>query len=288
MIANGSAGTAETAAVDAALGVLATRAPVRLCRTASLEELDEAFDLAEEDAVVVVAGGDGSLHCVVDRLRHKGVLAHTVLGLVPLGTGNDFARGLGLPLDPSEAARQLVVGSARRFDLLVDDKDGIVVNAVHAGLGAVAAGRAESMKERLGALAYPLGALLAGAREEGWELRVSVDDEQLDLPGERVLMVGVGNGSSIGGGTVLCPAARPDDGRLEVMVSTATGPLARVGFGKDLKDGRHGDRDDVLFASGTTVTISGDPVGYNADGELEDDVTDRSYRVEPGAWTLIS
>ncbi|MDQ3146790.1 MAG: diacylglycerol kinase, partial [Actinomycetota bacterium] len=148
--------------------------------------------------------------------------------------------------------------------------------------------RAESLKDRLGALAYPTGAVLAAVGGHGWRLAVTVDGTPLDLPGERVLMVGVGNGPSIGGGTPLCPGAEPDDGALDVVVSCATGPAARVAFGQALRSGRHVERDDVVSARGQVVRISGDPVGYDADGELEDDVTDRSYRVEPGAWTLIS
>jgi diacylglycerol kinase family enzyme len=100
-------------------------------------------------------------------------------------------------------------------------------------------------------------------------------------------MVGVGNGPMIGGGTPLCPGALPDDGLLDVVVACATGPAARAAFGAALRNGSHVDRDDVVTARGTVVRISGDAVAYDADGELEDGVTDRTYRVEPGAWSLV-
>lgn len=287
LVANGNAGTAERAAVEAALGVLAEAAPASLRTTTSANELDAALDLAE-GLRLVVAGGDGSLHLVVERLRARACLAETPIGLVPLGTGNDFARGLGLPLDPADAAARVVAGTAQPIDLLVDDTGAIVVNAVHAGLGAEAADRAESLKDRLGALAYPTGAVLAAARGEGWRLSIAVDGAPLELPGEHVLMVGVGNGPSIGGGTPLCPDAAPDDGVLDVVVSCATGPAARIAFGRALRAGRHVERGDVVTARGREVRISGDPVGYDADGELEDDVTERTYRVEPAAWTLLA
>lgn len=286
VIANGNAGTAEQAAVDRALGVLAEHAPARLRRTARPDELGDALDEAAGHALVVV-GGDGSLHCVVAKLWERGQLADAPVALVPLGTGNDFARGVGLPLGPAEAAQRVVDGEPHHMDLLVDDAGGIVVNAVHAGLGAAAATKAEGIKERLGALAYPIGALLAAVRSEGWELDVTVDGTPLDLPGDTVLMVGIGNGPSIGGGTLLCPGARPDDGQLDVVVSCATGPAARAAFGAALRNGTHVERDDVVTARGVDVRVTGDPVGYDGDGELEGDVSDRTYRLEAGAWSLV-
>ena len=254
--------------------------------TGSPDEIDDAVD-ALDGRVLVVAGGDGSLHAVVDRLWRRDLLDQVELGLLPLGTGNDLARGLGIPLDPSEAAELVLHGTATPLDLLVDDAGAIVVNAVHAGVGAEAAERSESMKDKLGKAAYPLGALLAAVRESGWDLRVEVDGEALFIDGP-VLMVGIGNGPSIGGGTRLVPPARFDDGRLDVVVVTAVGPAARVAFGQALRKGEHLEREDVVVVTGTEVRITGDEVRYDADGEVSDPVTARTYRVVPGAWLLIT
>ena len=287
VVANAHAGTAEQPRVDAAVATLATAGPTRLWRTGDVEELDRALDGAVAAGHVIVAvGGDGSLHAVVSRLRARGELGDARLGLVPCGTGNDFARGVDVPLEPIEAAQRVIDGSRRLLDLLVDDRGGIV-NAVHAGLGAVAAARSEGLKERFGAVAYPMGAVLEAVRADGWELTVTVDGAALELPDERVLMVGVGNGPSIGGGTILCPGADPGDGLLDVVVSCATGPAARVAFGAALRAGTHVERDDVILARGTEVRISGDPVAHDADGELSDEVPDRTYRIESGAWSLV-
>ncbi|MFX3793545.1 hypothetical protein ACJBQ4_11060, partial [Streptococcus suis] len=78
---------------------------------------------------------------------------------------------------------------------------------------------------------YPLGAVFAGLRSSGWSLRVEVDEQVLADGRSRALMVGIGNGPGIGGGTQLLPHAIPDDGLLDVLVSTATGPLARMRYG---------------------------------------------------------
>jgi diacylglycerol kinase family enzyme len=286
VLANGRAGSADRRAVDAAVGALAEHAPVRVRHTADVTELDAALDDAGAD-LLVVAGGDGSVHAVVQRLRDRGQLGETPLGLVPLGTGNDLARAVGLPLDPTEAARRIATGTALPLDLLVDDTGRVVVNAAHAGIGAAAGVRADDLKGRLGAAAYPVGALLAAARTEGWRLTVTIDGRPLALPGERVLMIGVGNGSSIGGGTPLCPGADPTDGLLDVVVSTAVSPGPRVAYANALRTGDHIRRDDVVADRGVEVRITGDPVGHSTDGDAAGEATDRTYRVVPGGWRLV-
>jgi diacylglycerol kinase family enzyme len=282
VVVNAQAGTAEDEAVDRAVAVLAGHGPTRLLRAEGTDVLDEVGDDR-----LVIAGGDGSIHAVVARLHADGRLGDTPIALVPLGTGNDLARGTGVPLDPAEAAERAATGAPRPQDLLVDDAGGIVVNAVHAGVGADAAARSEALKDRLGALAYPAGALAEGVTATGWSLTIEVDGRPLDLPGERVLLAGVGNGPSIGGGTSLFPGARTGDGLLDVVVSCATGPAARAAFGLALRKGTHVERDDVVATRGTTARIVGDAVGLDADGELEDAVTDRTWTVLPGAWSLV-
>ncbi|MEX2659292.1 MAG: diacylglycerol kinase family protein [Acidimicrobiales bacterium] len=289
VVANARAGTAEQPRVDAAVATLATAGPTRLWRTGGVDELDRALDGAvAADQVIVAVGGDGSLHAIVSRLWAREELAGARLGLIPCGTGNDFARGVDVPLEPIDAARRIVDGRPRSIDVLVDGDGHVVVNAVHAGIGAAAAERAVGMKDRFGKAAYPLGAMFEVARGDGWALTVTVDGEVLELPGERVLMVGVGNGPSIGGGTVLFPGADPADGLLDVVVSCATGPAARLAFGNDLRVGEHLGREDVVAARGREVRIAGDPVAHDADGEISDEVRERTYQVHPGAWTLVA
>jgi diacylglycerol kinase family enzyme len=127
----------------------------------------------------------------------------------------------------------------------------------------------------------------AGLRSTGWRLRVVVDGAVFADAHRRTLMVGIGNGSGIGGGTPLLPHAQVDDGLLDVMVSRATGPLARVRFGAALSSGQHLSDRDVRYTRGTTVTVTGEPVGVNSDGETGSDVRERTWTVAPGAWQLI-
>ncbi|MBA2498005.1 MAG: lipid kinase [Acidimicrobiia bacterium] len=288
LVANAAAGSTEDEALEAAIAALEAAGPaadVELVRCQHPDDLEAALDRLE-GRVLVMAGGDGSLHLAVNLLHDRNELAGVTLGLVPLGTGNDLARGVGIPLVPAEAGAALATGAPRRLDVLVDDDGGVVVNATHAGLGAEAADKAEGMKSALGPLAYPLGALVAGVRAPGWQLRVVVDGTAVhDGP---TLLVGVGNGPSIGGGTMLCPDAVLDDGQLDVVVATGVAPTERMAFASALRKGAHTERDDVLVTRGTEVVVTGDPVRHDVDGELTDELPTRTYTVLPGAWTLIT
>ncbi|CCG03984.1 diacylglycerol/lipid kinase family protein [Blastococcus saxobsidens] len=293
LVVNRAAGTAQDDAVEAALTELRTGADVVVAATGSATELDDVLK-SNDGRRIVALGGDGSVHAVVAALDRLGLLApHEPIGIIACGTGNDLARSLGLPLDPVEGAAAVLAGTARRIDLLRDDAGGIVVNAVHAGVGAEAAAEAVRLKGRLGAAAYPLGAAIAGLSGSGWNLRVEIDG-RIATSGEwaadgscAVLMLGVCNGRTIGGGSALAPDAEPDDGLLDVVVSTATGPAARVAFGAALATGRHADRPDVLVARGREVRISGAAVAVDADGELGEMGGARTWRVEPAAWSVL-
>ena len=287
MIANAKAGSAVDEAIEVVQAVLAARATVEIARPDGPDEIVDVLR-ARRGRDVVVLGGDGSLHLAVQSLFDLDDLAGSVIGLVPMGTGNDFARTMGVPLDPAEAADLVLDGLPRRLDLLVDGDGGIVVNAAHVGVGAEAGKEAKDLKPKLGKLAYAAGAARAGANVEGWRIEVVVDGETINDPSTPVLMVGVANGATVGGGTRLAPDAHPDDGLADVIVSRAVGPLARVSYAAQMALGRHIGRDDVSTARGREIRIVGEPAPVNTDGELEDDVAARTWQVHPGAWQLIA
>ncbi len=286
VLTNEAAGSSDDERVAAGLAPLrAAGAEVEVVATADAADVGDAV-AGSGGRTLVVAGGDGSLHVAVQALWELGVHDEVVVGLLPLGTGNDFARTAGIPLDPAEAARMLLEADPRPTDLVVDDGGTVVVNASHAGMSAAASARAGDLKPRLGPAAYPVAAFLEGIGSVGFRGTVVADGTSL-AGDEDLLLVGVGNGQSIGGGTPLFPDAALDDGLLEVLVARATGPLARVGFAARLRSGEHVDRDDVRTARAREVVIRGEPVPHCPDGEVSDPVAERTYRVVPGACRLL-
>ena len=296
MITNKEAGTVDGEALDRALSGLFDRVSVEVTSTSNPGALAGVLHRAGS-RIIVVAGGDGSLHAVVKALHRRNDLAGAVLGLLPMGTGNDFARAMEIPLDLDEAARVLVDGEVRPVDLLVDERGGIVVNNVHVGAGAQASRRSSRWKERLGSigygrlnlgrLGYPIGALLAAVKPPMVRLRVEVDGEVVVDVDEPVLMVAIGNGPTVGGGAEVAPEANPEDGKADVMISRSIGPFARFGYAASFARGRHHHREDVIYLRGAQVTISGEEFYCAADGEVSGPERHRSWRLEPKAYAMV-
>ncbi|MDH2426157.1 diacylglycerol kinase family protein [Sphaerisporangium sp. TRM90804] len=285
-IGNPSAGSADDTTYERVMAVLSEHAdtvPGTVQDPADLPRL-----LGEHPGRdPVVLGGDGSLHNVVAALARRGELHTRTVGLIPLGTGNDLARTLGIPLDPERAAAVAAAdGHPRWMDLLLDEQGGVVVNALHLGVGVAAGEAATPLKPFLRRFAYAVGSLVAGVRAEGWRVRVTLDDQTLADGRRRVLMVGAGNGATIGGGTPLAPDALPDDGLADVVVSFATGPLQRLRYGLMLRRGRQARHREVTTARGRRLRVAGPPMRLNIDGEFVGPLTDRTWTVRPRAWRI--
>ncbi|HZJ04810.1 MAG TPA: diacylglycerol kinase family protein [Nocardioidaceae bacterium] len=286
LITNSEAGSNDSEQVDKALAVLREAADVEVCATSNQGELDGVLH-RRGGRRVIVAGGDGSLHAVIAALHRRHELHDVVIGLIPLGTGNDFARGSEIPLDPEEAARLVLKGDVRPVDLIIDCAGEVVVNNVHVGLGAEASRKAHKWKKRLGRLGYGIGAALSSVNPPFVRLRVEVDGHVVADFDRPILQVSIGNGSDVGGGTHLAPDADAEDGRLDLMVSYAIGPFARFGYAWGLSRGRHHERDDVLYVRGSTVSVSGQAFYCSADGELYGPERNRTWRVEGHAYSMI-
>lgn len=176
----------------------------------------EGFD------TLVAAGGDGTVNEVVEGLAGvPGALDSVRLGVVPLGTMNVFARELGLPLKPAAAWAVIQHGTERLLDLPRLDWGGSsgqrgarhFVQLAGAGLDSRAIARVRwAAKQWTGPLAYALAGWQAW---RGPQPRVEVVAGETRLAGELVLL---GNGRFYGGPVTVFPAARPDDGLLEVAV----------------------------------------------------------------------
>jgi len=285
VISNAAAGSAAEDAVDEALEVLRAMTEVSVAETTKPEELDDVLaDVGERS--VVVAGGDGSLHAVMNALRRLDLLRSTRVGLVPLGTGNDFARGVGIPLEARDAAQLIATGTTQRTDLIIDDDQTVIVNNVHLGVGAEASRAAVKLKPRLGRFGYAVGALSAGYRPQLVRVTLTVDDRVV-VRERRVAQVALGNASHVGGGTELIPGATPDSGRIVVIVSRTRGLRTQLAYLLRLRTGKHHLMREVSRTSGCDVVAEGERFWTVADGEISGPHHRRHWRLEAGAVEMF-
>ena len=285
LITNSEAGSADDESLQAALAVLRAATDVEVATTSNQGELDGVLH-RRGGRQIVVAGGDGSLHTVISALYRRRELGEAVVGLVPLGTGNDFARGTHIPLEPVEAAKIVVQNHLRRVDLIVDCLGEVVVNNVHIGVGALAAHNAVPLKKVLGRLGYVLGALQAAMNPPYVRLRIEVDDHVVADFAHPILMASIGNGSRVGGGAAITPDADPKDGKMDVMLSFSTSSWAKLGYAIAFRLGTHPERDDVLYLRGEKVSVQGQDFYCSADGELYGPERNRTWHLKPGAFTM--
>jgi YegS/Rv2252/BmrU family lipid kinase len=200
----------------------------------------EATTLAADAArsgveLVVAVGGDGTLHEVLQGLMTVDAAARPVLGLLPAGSGSDFARGMAIPADPEQALALLVEGEARAVDVgLIDavDEAGepvrrFFLNGADFGLGATVVARMRHRPRLLPAkLAYHLATVrtLLGYRNPTATLRVDGGE-----PYPRVFKsVVVANAPFFGGGMCIAPDAVVDDGELDLVELGDLGRLEAI------------------------------------------------------------
>ncbi|MEU3464073.1 diacylglycerol kinase family protein [Streptomyces sp. NPDC006733] len=248
--------------------------------------------------LIVVCGGDGTV------MACAGVLAHTGIptAVLPCGTGNLLARNLGYPVDPVDALVAALEGTARPIDLGIAEGDGIdgARFAAMAGAGfdaAVVQDASSRMKAGIGWAAY----LVSGARhlrDPRMRLTLRLDDgPALE---RRARMVLVGNVGTLQGGVPLLPAAKPDDGVLDVVLLDPTGPLGWLRAATHVLKRQH--RETVprppgggeRFARGTLEYFTArrvemvfqQPQERELDGEPVGPGTRLAIEVDPGALLM--
>lgn len=289
LLANGAAGSVDEVSLGAAVTELAEHAPTTLRRTESAGDVDDAL-LTLHGRRLVVVGGDGSLHLVVNRLLELG-LGDEPIGLVPLGTGNDLARAAGLSLDPVAAARTAATGTVRALAVAQHPDGEMVVNNAHVGIGAQAALKASGMKRYLGPVAYPVGSILAGIRPPDLDLEVEVDGVRVF--DDRAIALLVALGSSAGGGHEIAKDAEPTDPLMRVVAVTGGSVSARLALVADVSRGRDPSRRDGIEQwSGQRVRVrtSGEPASadhWDVDGEPRGWAHEVELTVTATRWHLM-
>ena len=188
---------------------------------------------AGELDLLVAAGGDGTLNEVVRGLMALSTDARPVLGVVPLGTANDFATGCDIPRDPHEALALCMEGEGVPIDVGKANEHWFL-NAASVGFGAeVTATTPPELKRLLGPAAYTvMGAILA-MNPHQYHGRLILPDRGITGSGPVAI---VGNGRQTGGGMQVAPRARIDDGLLDVLVVRHIPPTALLTAARELQE----------------------------------------------------
>lgn len=242
----------------------------------------EVARAARADLILAV-GGDGTVHEVVNGVLAAG--GRAPVGIVPVGTGCDFARAIGLPRDPLAAARALTGCRRRQVDVgRVNDRYFVTIAGV--GFDGEVAARVNRWPKVVGGtLLYVAGILATLATYTPVEVTLDVDGVSTR---ERVFLVAVGNTAWNAGGMWLVPAARPDDGLLDAVVAGPLGRLETLAVLPKVFSGRHLGHAKVRQVRGRVLRVeAARPLPIQADGELVGGLP-ATFSVLPQALTVLA
>jgi diacylglycerol kinase (ATP) len=260
---------------------------VVVLRRDSMDALREAVDgaLRTGAEALVVVGGDGMVHLGVNSLSGTGL----PLGIVPVGTGNDVARMLGLPLQDVEGSCARVISALADGGRVLDAGRITIGGRTMWFAGAVSAGFDAAVNERANSWRWPRGALrytLAMLRELGSfraiNYTVTADGAETK---EGAMLISVANAPSIGGGMRIVPDAAPDDGLLDLFIVKPLSRLALLAVFPKVFSGRHTSHPAVEIRRVRSVRLAAENVVAYADGErighlpLDIDVVPGALRV---------
>ena len=221
---------------------------------------EEAAKAATDGDTVAALSGDGLLRPIAGAL--KGTEA--ALALIPCGRGNDFARVLGVPKDPAQAARLAVQGVERLVDVASVDRTPYL-GIASLGFDSDCNRIANEAKLVKGSSVYVYSALRALASWKPASFRVTVDGERHELSG---YSVAVGNSRAFGGGMMLLPHAELDDGKLDVLMVSDSSKLTYLRGLVNVFNSAHLDSPHVMLARGSEVEVESDrPFVVYADGD---------------------
>ena len=224
---------------------------------------------AGETDLLIAAGGDGTLNEVLHGLMGLSKAARPALGVIPVGTANDFAAGCGIPRDPQDALALCMEGRAVPIDVGKANEHWFL-NAASVGFGAkVTATTPPELKRLLGPAAYTvMGAILA-TNLRHYQGRLTLPDREITGSGPVAI---VGNGRQTGGGVQVAPRARIDDGLLDVLVVREIPAMALIAAARELKelspDGEYISYSQTPWAEVYTeeaipVNLDGEPVRFS-------------------------
>jgi YegS/Rv2252/BmrU family lipid kinase len=220
---------------------------------------------------IVALGGDGTVHEIVNGLMKIDALIRPRLGIVPIGSGNDFAGALGISLDPQQAVQRALTGTPRPADVaLVRDGAGrheYFDNTMGIGFDAAVNIRSRRITRLQGFLMYLTATLQTIAQNfDPIQMHVTCDGGEFDAP---VLMLTVGNGPREGGGFMTTPESKVDDGMLDFVWIKKVSQFRMLQLVPKFMNATHVKEKDVHIQRTTQLVIDADrAMPIHLDGEL--------------------
>ena len=249
---------------------------IRLSVRVSWEEGDAERYVNEaiEDGVdtIIAAGGDGTLSAVATVLAHRDTDADALpsIGVLALGTANDFATAAQIPVPALEAFELIHAVAAQPIDLLklvANDDTHWAANLASGGFGTdVTVETSDGLKKMLGGLAYLITGMSKLGRIDPIQARITGDDFAWE---GGFIALGIGNGKQAGGGQALCPDALIDDGLLDCTIVPELQGEVGATIGTLITEGKEAALDRVAVRKQLRwVTIDAlEPLTLNLDGE---------------------
>jgi len=235
---------------------------------------------------IVIAGGDGTLNEVVNGVAETGKRAR--IGILPLGTGNDFARTLGLPLSIEESVETLRARKTRPVDIVRVRSRTIryFVNVAAGGFsGIVRRKMTAAIKKSWGPLAYIRGAAAALPKLHAYKTRIVLDEkEELSSALYNVI---IANGCFAAGGLPIAPDADPSDALLDVVLIPKKSAPEMVLLAAAIVLGKHFAAHGIIFRRAKRISVRSKPgMWFNVDGELVGSVP-ATFQIVPRALNFV-
>lgn len=274
------------------------------CRLVATERRGHAVELAGDAAragwpAVVAVGGDGIVHEVANGLMREAGDGPTVpLGVIPVGSGNDFVKMLGMPAHkPADAVRRIVAAEPRGVDIgrvtrhvSGDGPDGVwyFTNGVGVGFDAQVARHAREIKRLRGFAIYAWAVVQTLSQLRSPRIQVTVDGRE--IADRALILTTVSNGPCHGGSFWLTPDAKIDDALLDVLIADARRLPSLLSLLPLVLFGKHLGRRGVELHRGTRVEVRSDePLPIHADGEIVAEwVREMVIEILPGRLTVLA
>lgn len=270
--------------------ILGESLPLEVHHSEAVGDLENRVRSQVEAGVsrIIVAGGDGSVHEAANGILHAG--GGAALGVIPSGTGNDFAKAADITLEWEHAAALLAdrvaAGESRRGVDVGRMNGRYFVNGAGIGFDATVTRIARSYRLPIGDLVYLLAIFRGMASGIATpHMRITAGREIWDGP---ITLANIANGAWIGGMFHIAPQARNDDGQFDLLIAAPVSRLRILSLLPKLMTGRHMGEREIVHEAVTSLLVESDgPIASHLDGEVQDLQERFEIEMLPGALQLL-